>query len=190
MNSRRSLLRLLLLATFPLVPCSFLRADGGTLRLWERAGGYQVAVFTSPAPFRAGPVDVSVLVQDATTAGYLSDAQVTVRLTAHGQPAYTAELQATNEAATNKLFRAAKFELPRPGRWTVEVQVTGPRGPVRVVSEVEAAAVLPRWVQMWPWIGWPALAVLLFGMHQRLVRRKARLGVPPGRRLDRVADAT
>jgi hypothetical protein len=125
-------------------------------------------------------VDVSVLVQDAKMAGSLSDVQVTVRLTAPGQPAYTAEHQATSEAATNKLLRSAKFELPRPGRWAMEVQVTGPRGPARVVCEVEAAEVLPRWVQMWPWIGWPALAVLLFGMHQWLVRRKTRPEVPPG----------
>jgi len=46
-----------------------IRADGGTLRLWERAGNYKVAVFTDPTPLRAGPVDVSVFVQDASNRG-------------------------------------------------------------------------------------------------------------------------
>ena len=48
-------------------PSSVARADGGVVRLRQRAGGYQIAVFTSPTPIRAGPVDVSVLVQDAAT---------------------------------------------------------------------------------------------------------------------------
>src|SRR5207247_2257125 len=43
-------------SSFILHPSSFLRADGGTLCLLERAGGYQVAVFSSPTPLRAGPV--------------------------------------------------------------------------------------------------------------------------------------
>ena len=37
------------------------------MRLSERAGGYRVTVFTDPTPLRAGPVDVSVFVQDADT---------------------------------------------------------------------------------------------------------------------------
>jgi hypothetical protein len=49
------------------VPPSGLRADGGAMRLSERAGGYRVTVFTDPTPLRAGPVDVSVFVQDADT---------------------------------------------------------------------------------------------------------------------------
>ena len=33
-------------------------ADGGALRLSVQKGSYQVAVFTSPTPLRAGPVDM------------------------------------------------------------------------------------------------------------------------------------
>ena len=40
-------------------------ADGGTLRLSETEGPYRISVMTSSNPFRAGPVDVSVIVADA-----------------------------------------------------------------------------------------------------------------------------
>src|SRR5216117_196444 len=104
---------------FILHPSSFARADGGAMRLRQRAGGYQIAVFTSPSPFRAGPVDVSVLVQDAATGECVPEAQVTVCLKAPGA-GRTLECPATTEAATNRLFHAAVFELPEPGWWDVE----------------------------------------------------------------------
>src|SRR6516162_6763505 len=90
-----------------LSPCH-VRADGGTVRLCERAGGYQIAVFTSPTPFRAGPVDVSVLVQDAATGECVPEARVTVCLKA-AEAGHVLEYPATVEAATNKLFRAVEF---------------------------------------------------------------------------------
>ena len=67
-----------------LIPTSLARADGGAVRLRERAGGYQIAVFTSPTPFRAGTVDISVLVQDAATGECVPEARVTVGLRAPG----------------------------------------------------------------------------------------------------------
>jgi hypothetical protein len=168
----RTILWLWVVSSFLLPPSSFASADGGAVRLRERAGNYQVTVFTSPTPFRAGPVDVSVLVQDAANGECVPDARVTVRLTARGD-GDVLESPATAEAATNKLFHAAVFPLPGPGWWDVEVAVEGPRGPARVRFEVEAAEPPPRWRELWPWFGWPALAVALFGLH-RLVRRKGR----------------
>ena len=47
--------------------CAPAIADGGSMRLSGKKGGYQITVFTAPTPFRAGPVDISVLVQDAST---------------------------------------------------------------------------------------------------------------------------
>ena len=159
---------------FMLHASSVLRADGGALCLLERAGGYQVAVFTSPTPLRAGPVDISVLVQDASTGEQVPRARVVVRLKPHDGSALPLEYQATTEAATNKLFHAAKFDLPEPGRWDVEVRIDGPLGSARVRCGVEASGPLPRWLEVWPWVGWPALAILLFCVHQRLVRRRVR----------------
>jgi hypothetical protein len=151
--------------------CAPAGADGGSLRLSGKVGGYRIAVFTTPTPFRTGPVDISVLVQDSLTGGPLPHARVTVRMTKPGQLAL--EYPATPEAATNKLFRAAQFELPEPGRWEMRVQVDGPHGPAVLGGEVEAAEPLPRWQEMWPWIGWPVLAIVLFGIHQVLQRQRS-----------------
>src|SRR5262249_57975638 len=81
---------------------------------------------------------------------------------------------ATTEAATNKLLHAAVFELAEPGWWELEVVVQGPRGPGRVRCAVEAAEPWPRWLVLWPWVAWPVLMILLFGVHQFLVRRRSR----------------
>jgi hypothetical protein len=143
------------------------------VRLRGRAGAYQVTVFTSPTPFRAGPVDVSVLVQDAATGECLPEARVTLHLTARGT-GDVLEYPATAEAATNKLFHAAVFQLPEPGWWDVEVTVEGPQGPAVLRFEARADEPLPRWLELWPWFAWPALAVALFGLHQVLVRRAHR----------------
>jgi hypothetical protein len=169
----RSILRLLLLSAFGLEP-SALWADGGAVRLSERQGGYRITVFTEPTPFRAGPVDVSVLVQEARTGQPVPDARVTVRAALRGRPGEATVHPATVEAATNKLFRAAVFEIPEPGWWEIEVAVEGEHGPARAYFEVEAAEAAPRWLALWPWLGWPALVIVLFGIHQVLVWRQGR----------------
>jgi hypothetical protein len=173
MNHRiQSILGLLLFSSFILHPSSFARADGGAVRLSEKAGDYQITVFTSPTPFRAGPVDISVLVQDAATEEYVPDARVTVRLTARGT-GEVLEYAATAEAAANKLLRAAEFQLAEPGWWDVSVAVEGPHGPALLRFEFQADEPQSRWLELWPWFAWPALVVALFGVHQALVRLKA-----------------
>ena len=172
MNQRiRPILMLMLLASLILHPARLARADGGAMRLRQRAGGYQIAVFTSPSPFRAGPVDVSVLVQDAATAEYVPEAHVTVRLKAP-ETGRALECTATREAATNRLFHAAVFELPEPGWWNVEVAVDGPHGPALLRFGIEADGPAPRWLELWPWFTWPVLVVALFGLHHVLVPRR------------------
>jgi len=171
MNYRiQPIFRLLLLSSLIPHPSSLARADGGAVRLRERAGAYQVTVFTAPTPFRAGPVDISVLVLDADTGEYMPQARVTVRLTSRETGAVL-EYPATTAAATNKLFHAAVFDLPEPGWWDVEVVVEGPYGPVLLHFGVEADKPPPRWLELWPWFAWPAVAVAFFGLHQVLVRR-------------------
>ena len=98
----------------------------------------------------------------------MTGARVTVRMSKLGQLAV--DYPATAEAATNKLFQAAQFELPEPGRWDMQVRVEGSHGLAEIAGEVEAAKPLPRWREIWPWFGWPALAIALFSIHQILKR--------------------
>jgi hypothetical protein len=174
MNSiARPIVWVLVVSSFILHPSSFAAAHGGAVRLCEQAGGYQLAVFTRPTPFRAGRVDVSVLVQDAATGECVTPTLVTLQLTARGS-GQVLEYPATSGAAGNKLFHEAVFEIPEAGWWDVEVSVDGPHGPARARFAVEAGAAPPRWQELWPWFAWPALAVALFGLHRVLARRSGR----------------
>jgi hypothetical protein len=170
----RSTTSVLLVSSFLLCPSSFLWGDGGTIRLSERQGSYRITVFTAPTPLRAGPVDVSVLVQDATTEELVSGVQVTVKVELHRSPLATLHQVATTETATNKMYYAAAFDLPEPGRYSLEVSVEGSLGKATAHCEVDAAEPLPPWLAVVPWVGWPFLVIALFGAHQLLVRRRSR----------------
>ena len=146
------------------------RGDGGTVRASERCGPYRVTAFTSPVPPRAGPVDVSVLVQDEQTRAVV-DVAVVVRVSPAGRAGPTMTRTATAEAATNKLLKAAVFEMPAARAWDVEVAV-GDQPAVRFTMEVGDP--LPGPPALAWWVGWPAVAVVLFAAHRALVWRKVR----------------
>jgi hypothetical protein len=174
--TQRAILCVFLLSPCHLVtlsPCQA-RADGGTIRLSEEKGGYRITVFTTPTPLRAGLVDISVLVQDAATGEPASEVQVTIKAEWRGSPGVALHHRATTEAATNKLYYAATFDLQEPGWYALEVSIDGGLGEAQVRCEVEAAEPLPSWLAMSPWVGWPMLAILLFCIHQLLVRRRSR----------------
>ena len=167
---RPSLMLLLFSSLIP-HPSSLAWADGGTLRLRQQAGSYQITVFTAPTPLCAGPVEISVLVLDGASGEPVPAARVAVRLVARDS-GVVVEHTADALAATNKLFHAAVVELPKAGWWDVEVTVTGPRGTALLQFAMEADEAPPGWLEFWPWFAWPALAVALFGLHQRLVYRR------------------
>lgn len=151
---------------------SAIHADGGAVRLQDRAGSYQVTVFTSPTPLRAGAVDISVLLLDHTTGETQPKAKVIVRLierTSHR----VLEQRASSEAATNKLYQSAPFILSEPGWWDVEVLIDG----VKLHFAIEADQTLPRWQELWYWYSWPTLAMVLFGVHQVMIRKRHGVGV-------------
>jgi hypothetical protein len=166
--------RLPLLGIALLYPLAALHADGGSVRLSERKGDYRITVFTSPTPLRAGPVDLSVFVQDAISGEPLPQARITVCLTPRHPGGETISQLATAAAATNKLFQAAVFDLPEPGWWDGTILIEGLREPLEVHFEMEAGEPLPRLWEMAPWIAWPAGVILLFCVQQWLMRRKAR----------------
>jgi hypothetical protein len=168
-------LRIAVLAVLIMAPA--VRGDGGTLRLSRRAGDWQVSVFTSPSPLRAGPVDVSVLVQQSATGRTLLDVPVLVRVWPVGQPERAQEMRATSEAATNKLFQAAALELPDAGRYHVTVSVG--ESDALLEFEMEAEPPPPAWLDLAAWIGWPFALVLLFVVHQMLMRRQSTRGNEP-----------
>jgi hypothetical protein len=174
MTAKPRVLLIVLVAGLSLCPVSSRAwADGGALRLSERAGLYHIAVFTAPTPVQAGMVDISVFVQDGATGEGVPAALVIVRLKSRTS-GEVLEYPASSAAATNKLFQAAVFPLPEAGWWDVEVVVEGPRGQARVRFEMEASRATPRWLTMWPWFTWPILPIALFCLHSLVVRRRDR----------------
>src|SRR5258706_7098552 len=93
-----------LLMTVVLAPL-VVRADGGAVCLSKISGLFLVTVFASPEPLRAGPIDISILVQDARTGGIVLDATVDLEiqpLSGHIPPIPNPAL---SEAATTKLLQ-------------------------------------------------------------------------------------
>jgi hypothetical protein len=158
--------------------CPPARGDGGTVVFAEKKGGYRFTVFCAPTPLRAGPIDISVLVQDESSGEPLPELPVTIRLTRHQT---ILEYPATTAMATNKTMQAAQFDLPESGRWALEVQVDGSHGQIVLGTELYAAEPLPRWLQLWPWFSWPLIVIALFAVQQRSGRRRGRLRPEPGR---------
>jgi hypothetical protein len=119
-------------------------------------------------------VDISVLVQDGATGEVASGVQVAIKAAWRGSSGVLLRHPATTEAATNKLFYAAAFDLPEPGWYSVEVSIDGAQGEAEVRFELEAAGPLPQWQAMCPWVSWPGLVIAVFAVHQLLVRRRPR----------------
>jgi hypothetical protein len=147
-------------------------ADGGNLQVSQRRGNYQIAVFSSPTPLRVGPVDVSVLLLNADSGSLVDDAVVKVTATLLDRPAAIVTQPATIDAATNKLFRAATFDLPTAGRWRFEATIGGPLGSARTAFDTEVANQLPRALALWPWLAWPVIPIALYGLRELTSRRR------------------
>ena len=129
-----------------------------------------VTVFTAPTPLCVGPIDLSVLVQDSSTGRPLTNLPIAVQ--ARWAPRAEVEIlaEATSEAATNKLLRAARLELSEPGMWHLEVSVRSVDRSQPIKFDIEVVRPPPPWLQMMPWIAWPILPIGLFAIHRFRLR--------------------
>lgn len=134
-KQRRPLRRLILLCSLVLsLAClrPVLAHGGGAPQITDvPAGPYRLFAWSSPDPWRTeGAVHLTVAVTMVDAAGQvmpISDAVVTVRLTAESQSAPQMQLIAEpNPTATG--FYEADGELPVAGAWRVEVVVSGVEG--------------------------------------------------------------
>ena len=163
------MIRLTLLLPIMLL-CASAAGDGGVVRASETHGPWTITVFSSPTPFRVGPVDLSLLVQDAHTGTTILDADVNLML--RHETADPMLLEATHDAATNQLLSAAMFDLPEPGQWTIDVIVSRGTETQRMQIGIEAGPPLPPLLSLWPWLSIPLIVTLVFMMHQWLVRSR------------------
>jgi hypothetical protein len=127
---------------------------------------------------RVGVLDVSVLVQDAKTQAIRDDVAVQIRLEHSGGEAIPLQETATTASATNRLFKAAQFDVTAAGDWRVIVSMPEKNvEPLRF--DLVISPPLPPWLQLAPWIGWPFGVVILFLIHQRLAASQSTRHAPP-----------
>jgi hypothetical protein len=162
--------KLLLLVVMILAQATAL-ADGGTVQLRKEAGAFVITVFTSPAPLSAGPVDISLLLQNRNGLEPVLDASVSMRLREDASST-GGQARPTREQAQNKLLYAVPVTLAESGRWQLAVTIlrngerTDATGTIDVAPAPEMAA------SYWSYLAFPPLMIAAFVVRERLIRRK------------------
>jgi hypothetical protein len=166
MNPRKFLLPMIMLV----VQASVL-ADGGAVQLRKEAGPLVISMFTSPSPLTAGPVDISLLVQDRNGLEAVLDADVTLVLRAEASGAQI-RVRATREHGQNKLLYTAPVKLEAPGKWQVDASVVlgGMRAETAGVIEVAPNTVML--VSYWGYVAFPPVLIVAFVVNGWLIRRR------------------
>ena len=175
------MLRAWLLTTVLLSSALYLYGDGGRLILQNQAGPIAVSVFASPDTLRAGPADLSVMVQKTQDQSTISDADVKIRLS-KTTPEGISEVfaPATHAKATNKLLYAANINIPVPGAWKLVVEIDSKTGRAEVAGEVKVLPPQSKLAAYWPFFAVVPLLAILFFVNQWL-RRKRDLARPRAR---------
>src|SRR5262245_27684443 len=145
-------------------------ADGGTVQFTKSAGPFSITVFTTPSPLRAGPVDISLMIQRSDNQQPLLDCIADVQLRNRGD--VTISSKATHDAAQNKLFYAAQVRITEPGVWDLEVTIRRGDDTAKVSGAITLAASNPVLLVYWRSLAIPALFISLFALNQWLKRRR------------------
>jgi hypothetical protein len=143
-------------------------ADGGTVCLREASGPFLVTVFVAPAPLRAGPIDMSVLVQDRKTGEVILDATVELAIEPLSGENPRRIARPTREQATNKLLKAVRIDLPAPGWWALRVFVSRGQEEGVLATRFQVAPATSRASAVWPFLLFPLFAIAVFALHQTL----------------------
>jgi len=144
-------------------------ADGGTLRARREIGPFTLSVLTSPGALRAGPLEVSVLVQDRATGEPRPDLPVELAWWPLGQAELARSVPATPGHGASRLLTGARLGLPAAGVWAVEARA--PRATLHL--ELAVGPPLPPLRAHWKALLIPPLGVALLALHEWLRRQRA-----------------
>jgi hypothetical protein len=147
-------------------------ADGGAVQFEKSAGPFVITVFTTPSPLRAGPVDISLMIQSRDSQQPVLDCQAFVQLRKEG--AMSIRSEATHEAAQNKLLYAAPVQVPESGLWELEVAIKHGNDSINIAGEITVAPANPVLLVYWRSLALPPLFISLFALNQWLKRRSAK----------------
>jgi hypothetical protein len=158
--------------------------DGGAVITRQTIDGLLLTVFASPAPLRAGPVDVSVLVQKGEKP--VLDAAVDISWQAKSTssadwlpPCCTMEsrtegIPALRGHSNNKFFYSAIVPMTTAGPSLLRIRVLEAGREVLLSCDLDVRRPLPPLLAFWPWLAFPPVAIAGFVLHQRLSRPRQR----------------
>jgi hypothetical protein len=164
------LVRVLLVAVIVIAVTNNVQADGGIV-LWQRiTGSFTVTVFATQAPLRAGPADISILVEDAGEPRAVMDARVFIELQHDADATVTAE--ATHRQARNKLLYCSLISLPEAGNWKLKIIVEHDGERAETMGDLTVDRPLPMLLSYWKLIAFPPVVMILFIINQWLCRSR------------------
>jgi len=155
--------------------CGRAIADGGVTADARSDGGAHAIAFVAPIAPRVGVIDVSVLLSPSPPPSL----QGPLIRAVHLESGIERSAVAMPAHQGNRLLRSTVLEVPRPGRWRIEVAPLcdearasnaddEPRWP-SLSFEIEVAPGLPPWRSQWLWLfAWIPLSALLL-WRDRLV---------------------
>jgi len=141
-------------------------ADGGGALSRQESGPFEITVFAAPIPIRAGPIDVTVLIQRRDSLQPVLDANVSILLDGVTQIA-------TRSQAQNKLLYAATLNLPHPGEWNYTVSAKSTAGQATISGSFQAAGSASPLGAHAFYLAIPPVLIAVFMLHQWLSRRSA-----------------
>jgi hypothetical protein len=169
-------------------------ADGGAIQFQGDAGPFHVTVFTLPPILSAGPVDVTVLIQDRSKLDPLLDALVTLDLAAQAGaasdkpflrkeawtppacalnvPASLANIPAKLTHGENRLLYGALVQVPYSGIWKLKVNIQRDSESQSVETLLKVNSPAPPPLAYWQLFILPPVAV--FGFILNRMARKSR----------------
>ena len=163
-------------------------ADGGAIQYQGDAGPFHVTVFTLPPILRAGPVDVTILVQDRSKLSPLLDAKVTLDLVAQGdrnprKDAWLPPACSLNKSTTltripaklnhgeNRLLYGALVQIPSSGAWQLGINIQRAKETQRIDTVLNVSQPASPPLAYWHLFILPPAGVLVFLLNQKARRR-------------------
>ena len=158
--------------------------DGGAVITRQTIDGLLVTVFASPAPLRAGPVDVSVLVQKGEKP--VLDALVDISWQANSAssgdwlpPCCTMEsgierIPALRGHSNNRFLYSGVVPMKTAGPSVLKIRVLEGGREILLSCNLDVRRPLPPLLAFWPWLAFPPVAIAGFVLHQKLSRPRQR----------------
>ena len=161
-------------------------ADGGAIITTQAVNGFDVTVFASPAPLRAGPVDVSVLVQQGEKPILDAVVEVGWRASSSSSPDWlppcctmesnTERITALRAHSNNRFLYSAIVPMKSSGPSELVIKVSQGGREALLSCDIEVRRPLPPALAFWPWLVFPPVAIVGFAIHQSLTKFRPRSG--------------